>query len=244
MTQADPFDAMGRSFNALQGAWDQGTRNQAGRAYASGDQRGAANALATGGLVQDAADLEYRGQQRETLLSAEDRRVVEARTTALMRGLQALQGVPYEQRNQVFEQMAPMLAEIMPADVIAQLRTADKSDAALGAFGTALGAEAVKLRLFQEANGGDIIGVDERSGQERSRIQGPGPDPLDQEYRRAQIDATRAQIPLREAQAARAARPPAARGGGRSGGSARPAGSSRPASSGGSLPPGFTVRRP
>lgn len=236
--QANPFDAMGQSFNALQGAWDQRTRNQAGRAYASGDQRGAANALAEGGMVQDAADLEYRGQQREALLSEQDRKTAADRMEALMRGLQGLQRVPYEQRNQVFEQMAPMLGQLMPAEVIEQLRTADKSDAALGAFGTALGAEAERLQLFQMPNGGDIVGVSQATGQERSRIAGPGPDPLDQEYRRAQIDATRAQIPLRQAQTARASRPPAARSGGGGASSARPA-----ASSGSGLPAGFTVRR-
>lgn len=228
MTQANPFDAMGQSFNALQGAWDQRTRNQAGRAYADGDARGAANALAEGGMVQDAADLEYRGQQREALMSAEDRRVVEQRTTALMRGLQALRGVPYEQRNQVFEQMAPMLGEIMPAEAIEQLRSADKSDAALGAFGTALGAEAEKLQLFQLPNGGDIVGVSQATGRERSRIAGPGPDPLDQEYRRAQIAATRALVPQREASAG-AANARAAR-------SARPSGGGGSRSSGGGAP--------
>lgn len=243
--QANPFDAMGQSFNALQGAWDQGTRNQAGRAYASGDQRGAANALAEGGMPQDAADLEYRGQQREALLSAEDRHMVEARTTALMRGLQALQGVPYEQRNQVFEQMAPMLAEIMPPDAIAQLRTADKSDAALGAFGTALGAEAERLQLFQLPNGGDIVGVSQATGRERSRIAGPGPDPLDQEYRRAQIDAQRALTGQRQTSASVAQSRESRQGRGSSGGGSRSSGGSiAPSpSTGGGLPAGFTVRR-
>lgn len=220
--QANPFDAFGQVHNALQGAWDQRTRNQAGRAYASGDARGAVNALAEGGQTQEAADLEYRGQQREALLSAEDRAAATERTQALMRGLQALQGVPYEQRNQAFEQIAPMLSGLMPPEIIEQLRTADKSDQALGAFGTAIGQEAERLQLFQLPNGGDIVGVSQRTGQERSRIAGPGPDPLDAEYRRAQIDATRAQIPLRQAQAERAARPPAARGGGRSGGGSAP----------------------
>lgn len=209
--QANPFDAMGQSFNALQGAWDQRTHNQAGRAYAAGDQAGAANALAQGGLPQEAADLEYRGQQRQAAISEQDRRGAEQRATALMHGVQALQRVPYEQRNQAFEQMAPMLG--LPPETIQQLRAADKSDGALQAFGTALGAEAERLQLFQLPNGGDIVGVSQATGQERSRIAGPGPDPLEREYRQAQIDATRAQVPLRQAQTARAARPPAARGG-------------------------------
>lgn len=217
--QANPFNAMGQSFNALQGAWDQGTRNQAGRAYAGGDARGAANALATGGLVQDAADLEYRGQQREALMSEQDRKTAADRTEALMRGLQGLQRVPYDQRNQLFEQMAPMLAQMMPPEIIEQLRTADKSDAALGAFGTALGAEAERLQLFQLPNGGDIVGVSQATGQERSRIAGPGPDPLDQEYRRAQIDAARALAGQRQTSATVAQSRESRQG--RSGGGAR-----------------------
>lgn len=218
--QANPFDAFGQVHNALQGAWDQRTRNQAGRAYASGDARGAVNALAEGGQTQEAADLEYRGSQREALLSEQDRAAATERTTALMRGLQALQGVPYEQRQQVWSQIAPALQGIMPPEIIQQLGAADMSDQNLAAFGTAIGQEAERLQLFQQRDGGDIIGVSQRTGQERSRIAGPGPDPLDAEYKRAQIDAMRAQVPLRQAQAERAARPPAARGGGRSGGAA------------------------
>lgn len=66
--QADPFDAMGRSFNALQGAWDQGTRNQAGRAYASGDAAGATNALASGGLLAETATMKVlqRGEEERS----------------------------------------------------------------------------------------------------------------------------------------------------------------------------------
>jgi hypothetical protein len=52
--QANVFDAFGKSYNALQGAWDQRTRNQAGRAYAAGDMAGATNALASGGMLEQA----------------------------------------------------------------------------------------------------------------------------------------------------------------------------------------------
>lgn len=158
--QANPFAAMGDSFNALQGAWDQRTLNQAGRAYAGGDARGAANALAEGGMAQEAAELEFRGQQRENLISAEERAAAAERTTMLMQGIQALQGVPYEQRNQVFEQLAPTLGQFMPPEIIQQLRQADKSDQALGAFGTALGAEAERLQLFNTAEG--VMGFNAR----------------------------------------------------------------------------------
>ena len=65
MTQANPFDAMGQSFNALQGAWDQRTRNQAGRAYAGGDMAGATNALATGGMIPEAQAMKAQARAEE-----------------------------------------------------------------------------------------------------------------------------------------------------------------------------------
>lgn len=61
--QANPFNAMGRSFNVLQGAWDQGTRNQAGRAYAGGDVAGAANAFAEGGMLPEAQTFGRQARQ-------------------------------------------------------------------------------------------------------------------------------------------------------------------------------------
>lgn len=158
--QANPFDAMSQSFNVLQGAWDQGTRNQAGRAYAEGDARGASNALARGGMVQEAADLDYRGQQREGLISDQERAAASERTTILMRGVQALQTVPYEQRAQVWEQIAPSLEGLMPPEIIQQLGAADKSDQNLSAFGAAIGQEAERLQLFSTRDG--IVGVDPR----------------------------------------------------------------------------------
>lgn len=173
--QANPFDAMAQSYNALQGAQDQRTQNRAGRAYAAGDMGGVSNALASGGQVENAQSFDHNraveGRQQE----ADTRAQAEQRFSMLDRGVRTLQGVPAEQRNQVFKQMAPQLSAILGPDVIQQLGAADMSDESLAAFSTALGGEAQKLRLFQEARGGDIIGVDERTGQERSRIAGSGP---------------------------------------------------------------------
>jgi hypothetical protein len=66
--QANVFDAFGRSYNALQGAWDQRTRNQAGRAYAAGDMEGATNALASGGMLEQAGAMrtQLRADQGRT----------------------------------------------------------------------------------------------------------------------------------------------------------------------------------
>lgn len=78
--QANVFDAMGQSFNALQGASDQRTRNQAGRAYASGDMAGATNAFAMGGMMQEA------GQMRTQQRADESRERSGQMTDALRRG--------------------------------------------------------------------------------------------------------------------------------------------------------------
>jgi hypothetical protein len=78
--QANVFDAFGRSYNALQGAWDQRTRNQAGRAYAAGDMEGATNALASGGMLEQA------GAMRTQLRADEGRTRGASMTGALRSG--------------------------------------------------------------------------------------------------------------------------------------------------------------
>lgn len=139
--QANPFEAMGQTFNALQGAEDQRTQNRAGRAYAAGDMGGVSNALASGGQVQNAQAFDRGQQQQQVAMSAEQRAQAEQRATILQRGVRALQGVPAEQRNQAFKQMAPQLASILGPDVIQQLGQADMSDQALSAFDASLGGE-------------------------------------------------------------------------------------------------------
>jgi hypothetical protein len=76
--QANVFDAFGRSYNALQGAWDQRTRNQAGRAYAAGDMEGATNALASGGMLEQAGAM-------RTQLRADEGRTRGANITGALR---------------------------------------------------------------------------------------------------------------------------------------------------------------
>jgi hypothetical protein len=76
--QANVFDAFGKSYNALQGAWDQRTRNQAGRAYAAGDMAGATNALASGGMLEQAGAM-------RTQLRADEGRTRGANITGALR---------------------------------------------------------------------------------------------------------------------------------------------------------------
>lgn len=228
--QANPLNALNQMYGTLQAVGDDRTRTQAGRAYAGGDARGAANALASGGLAQEAADLEYRGQQREGLISDQEREAAADRTTALMQGVAALQGVPYEQRGQVWQQIAPMLDGLMPPEIIQQLGSADMSDQNLAAFGAAIGQEAERLQLFQ-TRAGDIVGVNQRTGDNRVVYDGPEPDPTAPAGYRWTADGALEAIPGGPADprvagglAASRRAPPRAR----SSGGSRPSGGPRP----------------
>lgn len=251
MTQANPLNAMGQMFGTLQGFSEQRARNQAGRAYAGGDARGAANALASGGLSQEAAELEYAQTRREALLNEQERAQAEQRVTFLRRGVSALQAVPYEQRNQAFDQLAPQLEPLVGPEVMAQLRAADKSDAALAAFGAAIGQEAQRLQLFQTRQG-DIVGVNPQTGEQRMVYDGPEQTPDAPNGYRWTADGSLEAIPGGPADprvagglaASRRAPSRGSSGGGsrRSGGGSSPVAPAAP-SGGSSLPPGFTVRR-
>lgn len=92
--QANPFDAFGQVHNALQGAWDQRTRNQAGRAYASGDMDGATNALASGGMLQEAGVM--RTQQRADETRERSGRITEALRSPDPSSARALAQTPEE----------------------------------------------------------------------------------------------------------------------------------------------------
>lgn len=103
--QANPFDAMGQSFNALQGSWDQRTRNQAGRAYAAGDVEGATNAFAMGGMMPEATQM--RTQQRADEQRQRSGRMTDALRGGDYEGAQAFAQTPDElQALQAFKQNA------------------------------------------------------------------------------------------------------------------------------------------
>lgn len=126
--QANPFDAMGQSFNALQGAWDQGTRNKAGRAYAAGDMEGASNALGMGGMIPEAQAM--RGQMRADEDRARGTQMTEALRGGDMPGAQALARTPEE------------LAQLQ--EFAANATKAERDAAAANAGRMAAVAEAVK----------------------------------------------------------------------------------------------------
>lgn len=233
--QADPFDALGKSYNALKGAAQDGAMNRAGRAYASGDVRGASNALAQGGMVGDAMALDQSQAQARRQATEDDYKMAERRFNTLYQAKTYLEGIPYEQRRPVIAQMGQVLGPLIGEDLWKQLEAADPTNENLQGFGFSLEQEADRLQLFQ--SGGEIIGVDRRTGQEVSRVSGRPTAPTGWQWSE---DGVLSYIPggpadpqyIAEADAARRD-PPRARasgGGSRSsGGTSRSAAPARPA---------------
>lgn len=233
--QADPFDAMSKSYNALRGAAQDGAMNRAGRAYASGDVRGASNALAQGGMVGDAMALDQAQVRQQRQASEDDYKMAERRAEYLGQGVSYLMGVPYEQRPQALAALEPTLRPLVGDEVWSQIQTYDLSDQNLQAFGSAVEQEAG--RLFQTRDG-DIVQVD---GQGRSTVVYDAPDrapDAPQGYRWTADGSRLEAIPggpsdtaVVASRAAAGRAPPRARssGGGSSGGSSRSAAPARPA---------------
>lgn len=164
-----PFDGFqqglmtGQQFGA--GLRQRRNAREIGGLMASGDVAGA-RAVAYG-----QGDIPT-GQALDRQLSAQDQARAEQRTEALLGGIAYLRTIPPEQRPQAFTQMRGQLGAVFEPDMLDQLSGADMSDQSLAAFGAALGQEAERLQLFQQ-RGGDIVGVNPRTGQEASRINAP-----------------------------------------------------------------------
>lgn len=242
MAQANVFNAMNQSRNVLDDFWADRTSMQAGRAYADGDENGAVNALASGGMVGDAVELEERFARRDASQAEASREEQAARADFMLRGVEMLRQIPYEQRGQAFQQLRPALVQMLPPEVIQQLSGADMSDESLSAFATALGAEAEQLQLFNTPQG--VVGVNRRSGESRVIHERPEqPRDAPQGYRWTEDDRLEP-IPGGPADPAQAGRLSGARrapAGGARAGSQSARGGAQPSRS--SLPPGFTVRR-
>ena len=171
MPQANVFQSMNEAFGTLQGFDEQRTRNRAGRMYAKGDPRAASNALAQGGMIEDAAVLDTNIQRREQMMSEEQREAAAARTDFMLRGVEMLRQIPAEERPRAMQQMAPTLSQLFPPEVVQQLMQGDMSDRGLEAFRAALGGEAERLQLFNTRQG--VVGVNPRSGDANMLFEAP-----------------------------------------------------------------------
>lgn len=228
MAQANPFEAMQGARNALDGYWTDRTMTRAGRAYSGGDPQGAANALAEGGMVAEAASLEGATARRDATQAEAEREAMASRADFLLRGVQMLRQIPYERRREAFGQLAPALQQMLPPEVVQQLSAADMTDQALNAFATSLGAEAERLQLFNTRQG--VVGVNPRTGDANMLFEAPD-DPTAPPGYRWTDDNNLEAIPGGPADprvvGARAAAGRAPRGGG--GGQRQPSGQGQPA---------------
>ncbi len=150
-------------FNDAAKLGDEATTRYALTAFDKGDTAGAMSAAAAGG------DVGLYGS-----LNDADAKEQKERAQWLGQAAQALKGVPVERRHDAFAQnVAPVLKSMGLDDAaIQQIDHSALSDESLDAFATTLGgASAMNI---QKTDGGDIIGIDPRTGKVQKIYQGGG----------------------------------------------------------------------
>lgn len=232
------FDrAYNTAYNRAQTSRDQMTRKKTGGLLASGDQAGAMAAAAEGGLLEDSRQIsrDMQGQEQQQYERARQEKSdaqqqAERQGVALLQIAKGLQGVPPEARLDALHKMAPVLEHVgVGADWLGQVTPDQLSDQSL----QILSGEIVKkIKLFNTSGG--VVAVDE--GALSKDINDPNAsrvvyqDPLQPEYRQAQIGAMEARAGASRASANAANARARNAGGGRKGGSVTP-----------SVPAGFVL---
>lgn len=230
--RADPeaFDRGYQRVNALQA---DRARMQAGNALTQGNYQGAASALFNAGDVDAGARVAYYGQRRDNDAAEQKRAQEKASWEAIGEVAGRLMNV-YRSNPQAvgpaFDQLSQRLIQVGETpEEIAQTRAQLLADPenTLMALGAAV---EQKVKTFGDSRGG-VYAVDEAalgrnfSDQNAIRtLREPHVDPLDEELKRAKIEATKAQERQRDASAAKSRRT----GGGKGGGGSK-------------LPPGFIL---
>lgn len=183
--------------------FDRANQMEAGRAYANGDRQGAGKILAQRGDIRSAMAIENNEIEKfKEQYNFIQQKALPFLSSAVQQGAPAVEA---------FDLLVPDLKRMGTDDsYIASLRQGFQADPQ-GMLKTLGVLSQVKPRF--EKSGQNIIIFDENTGQEIGRVDAV-PDPnadLDRRYKEAQIQYMTAGVPLREAQAQRAARPPAAR---------------------------------
>lgn len=220
----------------------QRTNGTAGNALMGGDYNAASSALYRGGNLQGGLAVQNAGRQRQAADTEEQKAAIAGAVSGLMH-------VPEAERAAMLQsRIAPLFQQLGMGDYLSRITPADLTDASLRALTVSMGGE-VETGDYMNVGGGRVVQT-RPYGSGVEEVYAAPVDPLDQEYRQAQIDAQRALIAQRQTSAsvaqARESRQGRSRGGGGGGGGSRPAasGAARPATStGGGLPPGFTIRR-
>lgn len=235
---AQGMDAMRSSYDQQKGYGQDRARIQAGRALANGDRAGAQQAFGRAGLTDDVRQIQGDQRQEENQQYRRDqdaqhidRAEVEKRAEILKGVTGHLLEIPAGQRKAALQQAYPLFqAAKIDTGMFDPLTEDQLSDSSLQAFA---GKVDEQIKLFNTSGGVVAVNPDalskDMNDPNASRV--VYQDPSYQDYRQAQIEATRARAGASSA-SAEAARARAAKsrargtGGGSSG--APPA-----------LPPGF-----
>lgn len=194
----------------------QNALRTAGQAYAGGDQAAGRNALLESGMLDEAVQMDAaQARQAQAAREMEEADVARKRAT-LIAAADGLLRLPADQRERAFQtRVAPYLQQNGMGDVAGMITPDVLTDGELQSFIVGMGGEVMKPETFNTRTG--VVERDPYTGAYRQGY-AVEPDPLDQEYRRAQIEATRAQVGQRQASAsASAARAAKTRSGGSSG---------------------------
>lgn len=196
---ATGMDAFDRSYDRGQAMQQDRARMQAGRSLASGDRRGAMQQFGQAGLTDDVRQVQadqMRIDQDERAVEQEtyDRDQAEQKTRAdvLVKVAQGLKSVPAGQRKAALSQITPVFQNVgIDPVMFNELTDEQLTDQALDMFS---GEIENSVKLFNTSSG--VVAVDEqalsRNLQDPNASRVVYQDPLAGEYRRAQIDATRA----------------------------------------------------
>jgi len=173
MSAFDTFRAMRdsgiRNSEAAAEAISQGLRqnalNQAGRAYASGDNAAGRNALMNRGMLDEAMGMDAnlaRQAQATSQAQAADR---ERHAAAVIAGAQGLRRLPMEQRWQAYQaRVAPYLKQSgVGDDLLSQITEANMGDADLDSVIMMSGGETPQPRYLQGSRGA-IDAIDPYTG--------------------------------------------------------------------------------
>lgn len=202
-----------RSYNRAQAMHDQRARKKSGGLLASGDQSGAAAALAEGGLIDDSRQItkDMQGQEQQQYQRGRDAEAdkiaLAARQLSSLKQISdgLLEAIPEDpsdpgksaaERFAAFQKMTPVLQQLqIGGDLITQITPDMMTNQGLMAFGAQADEQ---MKLFSTKDG--LVGYDPRK-KSAELLYGVTPDPWEEELARARIDATRALVGQRGASA-------------------------------------------
>lgn len=198
---ADPFstgqDAFDGAYDRTQAMTNQVRRVSAGRALAAGDRQAAMSEFGNAGMTdevrqiqQDQVDDDDRAAKQAAEAQEQDTAQAKQRADLLIKVAGALKSVPAGQRKSALGQVYPIFQQAgIDTGVFDGLSEDQLSDQSLDLF---TGEVESQVKLFNTANG--VVAVDPAAAQrgDPNAARLIYEDPLASDYRRAQIDATRA----------------------------------------------------